>query len=64
MEKAISKSIDFQANENQSNGIYEYAYGERNRYIETLIIFNEKIIEIDEDKESPDYYALYEWHKL
>jgi len=61
--KAIEKSIDIQATENETNGVYEYTYGENDRYIGTLFIINEKIIEIDEDTQTPDYYAMYEWYK-
>jgi len=61
--KAIEKSIDIQATENETNGVYEYTYGENDRYIGTLFIINEKIVEIDEDKQTLDYYAMYEWYK-
>ena len=61
--RVVEKSIDLQSSENETNGIYEYTYGEKNRYIGTLFIYNGTIVEIDEDTQNPDYYARYEWSK-
>ncbi|HOY30443.1 MAG TPA: hypothetical protein PKW80_01060 [Bacteroidales bacterium] len=61
--KAFEKTVDIQNNESAINGVYEYTYGNDGRYIGTLFVFNETIIEIDEDTQIPDYYARYEWRK-